>query len=132
MRWRRAFAALWITVPGVFLAASSTAEVRFNLRGHVPASCAIEDQAAARAGAETLVDLQVLCNLRTFSVTATGAADLSLETYALSSGRRQGGAPVITERGATVNFGELGPGRHHIRLRILTHSASTQLVLDTL
>jgi len=126
---RRVLAAFLVASLALAVAPISSAEVRFALVGHVPAVCAIDEQSVARDGGAALVDLSVRCNLPAFSVSAPGATDLSLESFT-STSAEGGAAPSIASHGATIEFAELRPALHRIRLRVTSPSPSMRLVLD--
>lgn len=130
MRLRHALSFSTAIILGGLTATSVIAEVRFNLRGHVPAVCAIEDQRAYSDGSATLVDLRVNCNLSAFSLSSPGASAVTLRSHRLIAG---GGneTPVITGDGDSVEFADLRPGRREITLRITSPMRSIGVALDT-
>ncbi len=130
MRLRRVNPVLLAATLMAFTAVPSAADVRFNLRATVSASCAIDLQTASRDGDWTVVDLEVLCNLSGFALAAPGARGVKLLNYNLLGASQK--TPAIHEDGAKIHFSDMGPGRHLIRLRIAAPAGSTRLVLDTL
>ena len=129
MRLRHAVSIWIVTILGVLAATAPQAEVRFNLRGYVPATCAIEKQTAYPDGAATLIDLQVSCNLNAFSISAPGASAIALRSHQVIGETTE--TPVIVRNRDSIEFAELRPGRREITLRVISPTGSIGLVLDT-
>lgn len=106
------------------MATPGASAVRFHLRGHVPAMCSIEEQRALPDGGATVVELEILCNLQAFTLSAPDSGGVALERAQLTGD----GGGAAAARGDAVDFWDLRPGRHVVRLRIA--SASPEMLLS--